>query len=97
MVETNESHEYQDYELPVEDRASIRDVQKRLADGKVTEEKDIRDFLDFFEGIDARIQEALAIERSIGRSNLTLKHDSEKVSALMRTLKDLLDKVDKIG
>ena len=94
MVETNESHEYQDYELTVEDRASVRDIQKRLRDGKVTAEKDIRDFLDFLEGIDARIQEALAIERSIGRSNVTLKHDSEKVLSLMRTLKDMLDKVD---
>ncbi len=94
MVETNESHEYQDYELSVEDRASIRDIQKRIRDGKVKDEKNIRDFLDFLEGLDARIQEALAIERSIGRANLTLKHDSEKVSAIMRTLKDMLDAVD---
>jgi hypothetical protein len=95
MVETSRSHEYQDYELPVEERTSLKDIEKRLRDGVVKEERDIRDYLDFLENVDARIQEALAVERSIGRSNVTLKHDSEKVMSLMRRLKDMLDEVDK--
>lgn len=94
MSGSRESHEYEDYELPVEDRSSLKDIEKRLRDGVVKEERDIRDYLDFLENVDARIQEALAVERSIGRSNLTLKHDSEKVMALMRRLKDMLDQVD---
>ncbi len=97
MVETNQSHEYQDYEVPVETRVSIKDIEKRLRDGRVTEEKTIRDYLDFLEGVDAEIQQAVAIERSIGRSNITLKHDSEKILAIMRKLKDMLDEVDKIS
>jgi hypothetical protein len=95
MVETRESHEYQDYEIPVEVRRSLREIEKRLRDGVVKEEKDIRDYLDFLEDVDARIQEAMVVERSIGRTNLTLKHDSEKVLSFMRRLKEMLDEVDK--
>jgi hypothetical protein len=96
MVETHESHEYRDFEIPVEVRSSIREIERCLRDAQYGDQQQIRDHLDFLEETEAEVAQALAIERSIGRSNYTLKHDQEKIQTLMRRLKELLDERDRV-
>lgn len=97
MVETSKSHEYQDFEIALEVKESMKEIERCLRDGRYKEQRQIRDHMDFLEGTEAECAEALAIERSIGRSNLTLKHDHEKVQSLMRKLKELLDARDQLS
>lgn len=96
MDDAREAHEYEDYEIPVEDRESIKEIERCIRDDRYKDHRQVRDHLDFLEGIEARCSEALAIERSIGRSNYTLKHDHEKIQELMRRLKEILDTKDRL-
>ncbi len=97
MVETRDSHEYQDFELAVEVRGSIKEIERCLRDVQYKGQRQIRDHLDFLEGVEAECAEAMAVERSIGRSNFTLKHDHEKIQTLMHKLKELLDAQDSLN
>jgi hypothetical protein len=94
MVETRDSHEYRDYEVPVEVKQSIKEIERCLRDRRYESQEQIRDHLDFLEFAEQECAQALAVERSIGRSNYTLKHDTEKIQALMHKLKELLDEMD---
>lgn len=97
MDDAREGHEYEDYEVTIEDRASVKEIERCLRDERYQDHRQVRDHLDFLETLEARCAEALAIERSIGRSNYTLRHDHEKVQELMRRLKELLDNKDRLA
>jgi len=94
MADSFDGHRYEDYEIPLEVRESIKEIERCIRDERYKDHRHVRDHLDFLEGIESRCTEALAVERSIGRSNFTLKHDHEKIQELMRRLKDLLDSKD---
>ena len=78
-------------------RVSIKEIERCIRDNQYKGQRQIRDHLDFLEGTEAECSEALAIERSIGRSNFTLKHDHEKIQSLMRALKEKLDNQDHLN
>jgi hypothetical protein len=96
MADNPEGFEYQDYELPVESRASIREIERCIKEGTYTSETDVRDHIDVLENIDKEMTEAFNNERAINHHNVTLKHDQAKVQRLIKKLEEKLVEFDRI-
>lgn len=85
-----DGHEYQDYEIPLEAKHNLKEIEKQLLANKYTDETTIREHLDLLENLDAEVTNALAAETKIGRNNVTLKHDADRIKHLMAKLGQIL-------
>jgi len=81
-----DSHEYQDFEIPLEARENIKEIERCLAKSLYKNERMIRDHIDLLENLDTEASNALQNEARIGRNNVTLKHDMEHIRSLLKQL-----------
>lgn len=91
MDDRPEGHEYQDYEIPLESRKNLEEIERCLKKELYPDEQRVRDHLDTLENIDTDLTNALGAENRIGRYNATAKHDQNHVRRLMKQLEQKLD------
>ena len=86
-----DTHEYQDFEIPLEARENVKEIERCIAKGLYKAEQMIRDHIDLLENLDAEATVALQNEARVGRNNVTLKHDLEHVRRLIKQLEEKLN------
>jgi hypothetical protein len=86
--------EYEDYELPLESKQNLKEIERCVTKGLYESEDMCRDHIDILEKMDAEISNALENERQIAHYNSTLKHDQTKVRNLMKSLEVKLRELD---
>ncbi len=94
VPDPHESRGYADYELPLEARMNIKEIERCIKQDLYEEETMCREHMDLLENIDAEMTNALDAERRIGRYNATLKHDQDKVRKLLKQLEEKLGELD---
>jgi hypothetical protein len=87
-----ETHHYQDYEIPLEARENMKEIERCLKKGLYKDEHMIREHIDLLENLDADITTALSNETRLGRTNVTAKHDLEHARKLLKQLEEELSK-----
>lgn len=90
MDERPSSKEYQDYEVPLEARNNLKEVEICLKRGMYDSEQMVREHLDLLEDLNTDITNALETEKKIGRYNATASTDQQKVMKLIRELETKL-------
>lgn len=81
-----ESKEYVDYEIPLEARSNLKEIERCIKKALYKDDKMVRDHIDLLENLDAEIATALANEARLGRTNVTARHDLEHVRKLLKDL-----------
>jgi len=84
---------YEEYELEVHDRASLKHIQEQASTG-YADLKSVRDHINYIESLNKRITEVLRNEEEMGYINDTLKHDFKRIQQLRQRLMQELERLD---
>lgn len=90
----DDTRKYQEFELSPVQRESVNQIKHYLQHGYESQ-KQLREHINFLEGLVAEIRSILHEETGRGYQNATLEHDYRKARNLLEQLSRVLDDMDR--